>query len=167
MHVFFGVVTVVVLVPLTLIGAFFYRTMFLACFVLLLGSTIGTVVTVLPMGSFTKLGDIAGTGVLSVAGIWAVLWITATIVCIVAACGCCKSRHGSFGIFRWLVRSSGLAAFGFLLLPTLFALKDQKAADTAVHIAMLLWMIGLGEYGARVLVPSNSGPIGKVDDAPA
>jgi hypothetical protein len=151
----FGTVTTVVLVTASLAAAFAKDTRFLnAALVAVFGGTVGTVVTILPMGSFTKLANIAGNGVMYVAVVWSVAWIVSVAICAVALCGCCGC-YGKWGLHRWLVRSSAYAAFGLLLLPTVFGLKDDPTASTIIHSVMLVWMGALGEWGARTLVPDE------------
>ena len=50
---------------------------------------------------------IAGTGIVVVAGIWAVYWVFCCVMCALTSCGCCGARL--FAFESWLARSTMMA----------------------------------------------------------
>lgn len=165
-HATTGMVTVVVLVPMALsahgvLPSFFSGAAFqLISFILLVAGTIATIVTVIPLGSFTDLGNLAGNGVVVVAVVWAIMWGVSTLICLILRfcpkfCGCSGHRGRRIGYFRWLVRSSSMAAFGFLLLPIFYSLVDHPAASAATNGVLLGFMVIIAELTARYLFPKE------------
>jgi len=118
-----------------------------------------TVGTAVPLASFQDLSGIAGTGIVVVAGIWAVYWVFCCVMCALTSCGCCGARL--FAFESWLARSTMMAAYGFVLLPTVYYLRDSSALDTAASSALLVVVIGLSEFLAWFMLAPNLGAMGE------
>jgi len=97
-------------------------------------SAVGTAVTVVAIQD-SQLGTIAGTGVVILAGVWAVWWFATGLMAVIMSCkGVIWGWNGSM---VWTLRALSMAAFGFLLLPILKYFLNDFTTD-AVLLAILL-----------------------------
>eukprot|EP00040_Diaphanoeca_grandis_P034618 m.215617 g.215617 ORF g.215617 m.215617 type:complete len:227 (-) comp33190_c3_seq16:1823-2503(-) len=110
-------------------------------------ATAGTVASI-----NSTLSAIAGMAVVITAVVWTIWWIATTIVMYTRMC-----QHRTTQTNEWMLRSIGMAAFGFLLLPILHAFvgsnnsngKTYFAADAVVLIVFLLFIVGFSEFLIR------------------
>ena len=143
-HAMTGMITACVLMPIAVLSHFngAGHVTQLVSFYLFLGGSAATFATVIPLSSFTKIGDIAGQGVVVIAGLWAVAWAVACFVVGLAPC-ICRSKP----VFRarWLVRASTLCAFGFLLLPIFYHCVGIPALNVVLNAILFVVMVVFAE----------------------